>query len=431
MKNSAKTIYVCEDCGTESISYSGKCLSCGNWNTLKEFKISSSRINQRDKSPAVRSKPEKLSDISNSESLRYSTSIGEFDRVLGGGLVKGSLILFAGEPGIGKSTLLSQIGGLNKNILYITAEESLAQVKNRFDRLKIKNPLLKIMAEGDLQEIIKTIESEKPELLIIDSIQTIYNPELPSTSGSIIQVKECAQTLNSLTKRLSLTTFLVGHVTKGGEVAGPRTLEHLVDVVLYLEGERYHDGRILRGIKNRFGPTDEVGIFKISEKGLIEVSDPSSLFLAERQSETSGNAVAVTLEGTRPILVEVQALTTPTNFGYPRRTASGYDLNRLNILIAILIRRSGINLANYDVYVNITGGMKISEPAIDLAVAMAIASAYKNKPLPADSCYFGEIGLSGEIRTVLKEDKRNKEAQKLGFKTIKENNIQKLVQKYL
>jgi DNA repair protein RadA/Sms len=425
-KKEAKTIFVCSDCGNESMTWSGKCGFCGSWNTLKEFKPSSQKAGA---SAGVYKAPTKLSDISKECKLRISTGLSEFDRVLGDGLIKGSLILFAGEPGIGKSTILSQLAGKVQNTLYISAEESLNQIKARFDRLKISNTSLKLVVENDLSNIIKTLQEEKPELLIIDSIQTIASDEFPSTAGSVTQVKECALKLQVVIKELEITTVLVGHVTKGGDVAGPRILEHLVDVVLYLEGERYHEGRILRGIKNRFGPTDEVGIFKITNEGLKEVSNPSELFLSEMEENAPGNAVAVTLEGTRPILVEVQALVSATNFGYPRRTSSGYDLNRLNIIIALLNRRAGINLNSYDVYLNLTGGLKISEPALDLAVAMAITSSYKNKALPKQSCFYGELGLTGEIRKVMKEDQRLKESKKLGFKSLTEKNINELIKK--
>lgn len=418
-------IFMCSDCGNESLTWSGKCNSCGSWNTLKEIKESS-------KSVSVSSsykEPTNYNDIKDLKSFRVASGLLEFDRVLGGGLVKGSLILFAGEPGIGKSTLLSQIAGKINKTLYVSAEESINQIKSRFDRLKIKNNNLKLVIENDLENILRLIQEERPELLIIDSIQTIASTQFPSTAGSLIQVKECALKIQEAIKEAEVTTIIVGHVTKGGEVAGPRTLEHLVDVVLYLEGERYHEGRILRGIKNRFGATDEVGIFQISNDGLQEVKNPSELFLSEMEENAAGNSVAVTLEGTRPILVEVQALVSVTSFGYPRRTSSGYDLNRLNIIIAILGRRAGINLSNYDVYLNLTGGLKISEPALDLAVAVAIASAYKNKSLPKSSCFYGELGLTGEIRRVLKIDQREKEAKKLGFKSLSAKNINDLIKK--
>lgn len=420
-----KVIYVCSECGDESIVYSGRCQSCGSWNTLKEFRL------KNDKSQKLTDrKKESVSTLSQIESgsvNRIETGISEFDRVLGGGFVKGSLILFAGEPGIGKSTLLSQVSAMVKKTLYVSAEESLAQIKTRYDRLKLGDDSLKLVTETDLDNIEETVRGVNPELLIIDSIQTISSVDFPSTAGSLIQVRECALRIQNLIKSLGVVTILVGHVTKGGEVAGPRTLEHLVDVVLYLEGERYHDGRILRGIKNRFGPTDEVGIFQIGERGLKEVLNPSELFLKERQSSSPGTAIAVTLEGTRPILVEVQALTVPTSFGYPRRTVSGYDLNRLNIIIAILSRRTPINLSNHDVYVNITGGLKINEPAIDLAIAMAIVSAYKNKPVLQKSCFYGELGLTGEIRKVLKEERRQKEAEKLGFRPVRAKDINQII----
>ncbi len=424
-----KTIFMCTNCGNEFLTWSGKCSVCGEWNSLKEVQSPKSKVQNRN--AKLPERPQSLKEISLETAKKTATGIGEFDRVLGGGLVGGSLLLFAGEPGIGKSTLLAQISGKIQNTLYISAEESMGQVKSRLDRLGVTNQTLKLVAETDLDNIIETISSERPELVIIDSIQTIASIDFPSTAGSLIQVKECALRIQQVIKELGVTAILVGHVTKGGDVAGPRTLEHLVDVVLYLEGERYHDGRILRGIKNRFGATDESGIFQITDKGLREVKNPSELFLSEHQDSAPGNAIAVTLEGTRPILVEVQALTVATNFGYPKRTASGYDLNRLNIIIAILTKRANINLSNHDVYLNITGGLKVSEPALDLAIALAITSSYKNKPLPKKSCFFGELGLAGEIRKVMKEDRRLKEAKNLGYVTFVSKNISELISRVL
>jgi len=422
-KKKNKLIYLCDQCGNESINWSGRCQYCGSWNTLKELKISQTKNNSISPPSEAVIYDEKFVKKEN----RIATGILEFDRVLGGGLVSGSMVLFAGEPGIGKSTLLSQVAAKLENTLYVSAEESVEQISSRFKRLKIKNNLITLASESDLDNIIDLIEKKSPKILIIDSIQTIGDPSISSSVGSIIQVKESATKIQKIIKSRKITTIIVGHVTKGGDVAGPRTLEHLVDAVVYLEGERYHDGRILRGVKNRFGPTDEVGVFKITDLGLIEVKNPSEIFLAEYDQSASGVAVAVTLEGTRPILVEVQALVAPTNFGYPKRTAVGYDLNRLNIIIAILGRRTKVNLQNYDVYLNIAGGIKISEPAVDLGVAMAIASAYKNRPLPKGSCFYGELGLSGEIRRVLKEERRDKEAKNLGFLPIKGKKIDQLV----
>jgi len=422
-KKKNKSVYICDQCGNESINWSGRCQYCGSWNTLKELKISQSKNSSNILPTEVLNYDEKL--VENED--RITSGILEFDRVLGGGLVPGSMILFAGEPGIGKSTLLSQVAAKLKDTLYISAEESVAQISSRFKRLLIKNNSITLATESDLDKIIALIEKRAPKILIIDSIQTIGDSSISSSVGSIIQVKESATRIQNIIKSRKITTIIVGHVTKGGEVAGPRTLEHLVDVVVYLEGERYHDGRILRCVKNRFGPTDEVGVFKITDLGLIEVKNPSEIFLAEYDQSASGVAVAVTLEGTRPILVEVQALVAPTNFGYPKRTAVGYDLNRLNIIIAILGRRTKINLQNYDVYLNIAGGIKISEPAIDLGVAVAVASAYKDHPLPKGSCFYGELGLSGEIRRVLKEERRDKEAKNLGFSPVKGKKIDQLI----
>lgn len=426
MSKQDKAIFVCRNCGNETPVWSGKCSFCNAWNSLTEFKpTAKTGVNIK----GVYQKPKVLKEINPISDIRIKSGILEFDRVLGGGMVKGSLILFAGEPGIGKSTLLGQLANKISGTLYISAEESLNQIKDRFDRLKVSQSDLAIIAESNLENILEIIDREKPKLLIIDSIQTISSAEVTGSAGSLTQVKECALAIQRLIKELEITTIIVGHVTKGGEVAGPRTLEHLVDVVLYLEGEKYHEGRILRGTKNRFGATDEVGIFKITSEGLVEVKNPSELFLAEMEESASGNAVAVTLEGTRPILVEVQALVLATNFGYPKRTASGYDLNRLNIIIALLSRRTGLNLNNYDVYLNLTGGLRITEPALDLPIAMAIISSYKKNPLPQKSCFFGELGLVGEIRHVLKSDQRKKEAIALGYNPYTAKNINELIKK--
>ena len=417
-------VYLCDNCGNDFTQWSGRCTVCGEWNSLKEITVPEGSSNSKNVKDVEVSN---LSDISVGKNERMKTGIGEFDRVLGGGVVPGSLILVGGEPGIGKSTLLLQICDTIKNCFYVSAEESLGQIKGRADRLKINPSGLKLIADGDLLSIEKEILKNKPNLVIIDSIQTVYLFEYPSTPGSMVQVRECGMFLQRLAKRTGISIVIVGHVTKEGSLAGPRTLEHLVDAVLYLEGERFHDARILRGVKNRYGATNEVGIFSIQEKGLIEIINPSELFLAETGS-AAGSVVTATVEGTRPILVEVQALVIPTHFGFPKRTSSGFDLNRLNLLSAVISKKTSVNLGNYDIYINIVGGMKLSEPAVDLAICAAVISSYKNKPLPKNLCFFGEVGLSGEVRKVVRQSEREKEATSLGYKMVESfNNINELI----
>ena len=408
----SEVIFICSNCGEEYLKWEGKCSSCGEWNTLKEFKRPKAKFSSREK---IITEPIELSKISTRNFQRTSTKISEFDRVLGGGIVPGSVILLGGDPGIGKSTLLLQLAEKIDNVLYISGEESAEQIKIRFDRLKLKSKSLKIYAETDLENILETALKENPALVIIDSIQTIYSSNYPSTPGSIVQVRECALALQQMAKTRRISVILIGHVTKEGAVAGPRTLEHLVDVVLYLEGERFYENRILRGAKNRFGATCEIGVFEMSEYGLLEVKNPSKIFLAERLKDVPGTVVTAAIEGTRAFLVEVQALTATSIFGYPQRRASGFDLNRLQILLAVLQKRAGVVLGNQDVFVNIVGGIKIREPAVDLAVALAVAGIFKNKVINSKICAFGEIGLSGEIRKVSFESQREAEAKRLGF----------------
>jgi DNA repair protein RadA/Sms len=428
MKQNNQILFVCSNCGEEYLKWQGKCDNCGQWNTLKEFQISKSKY-QTDK--AITSEPLELSKVTIKNFHRLTTKIGEFDRVLGGGIVPGTVILLGGDPGIGKSTLVLQIANKLENVLYISGEESAQQIKMRFDRLGLKSSKIKIFSEIDLSSIINICQKEQPQIVIVDSIQTIYSSDFPSTPGSIVQVRECALRLQQLAKTTSTTVILIGHVTKEGSVAGPRTLEHLVDVVLYLEGERFHNNRILRSAKNRFGATDEIGIFEMTDKGLEEVKNPSKLFLEERLKNVPGTVVTATVEGTRSFLVEVQALTSTTIFGYPQRRASGFDLNRLQLLIAVLQKRANLALANQDVFINIVGGVTIKEPAVDLAVALAVASSFKNKSLNPKLCAFGELGLSGEIRRVSHEPKRIAEAKRLGFSEfIKAKTIDELVRRY-
>ena len=429
-------IFVCASCGEEYIKWQGKCDNCQEWNTLKEFKVARDSGRKHDRQNIPVSEVVKLENVEIKDFTRVSTGVSEFDRVLGGyikdgvsgGIVPGSVILLGGDPGIGKSTLLLQVASYIKNVLYVSGEESVEQIKMRFDRLSLKSDTLKLLAETDLGAITKAISHEKPELIIIDSIQTIFSPDFPSTPGSIVQVRECAMRLQNLAKSTSTSVILVGHVTKEGSVAGPRILEHLVDVVLYLEGQDQQNIRILRGAKNRFGATDEIGLFEMKENGLEGIDNPSKLFLEERLKNVAGSAVTATVEGTRAMLVEVQALTTKSFFGFPQRRASGFDLNRLQLIIAVLQKRAGLDLSDQDVFINIAGGIKIKETAADLAVALAIASSIRNISIKNKLCAFGELGLSGEIRTVSFTKKRMAEADRMGFdQTISEKNIKLVI----
>lgn len=406
-------LFLCESCGNEFPTWAGKCSACGEWNSLKE--ISVSQTAKRSVSSDVEIK--KLSEIEGNNFGRIDTGIGELNRVLGGGIVPGTVILVGGEPGIGKSTLLLQLSNNIKNTYYLSAEESAEQIKIRADRLKISESTVRVLSTPDLQAVGAEIGKSKPDLLIIDSIQTVFLSEYPSSPGSLVQVRECGIYLQQLAKTTGIPIIIVGHVTKDGSLAGPRILEHLVDVVLYLEGERFHDARVIRGVKNRFGATNEVGIFSLQDKGMVEIKNPSELFLMERQSGP-GSVVTAVMEGTRPILVEVQALVNPSNFGFAKRTTSGFDLNRLNLLAAVITKKTPVNLSNSDIYINIVGGMKISEPSVDLAVCAAIMSSYKNRPIDEKLCIFGEVGLSGEVRKVTKQTDREKEAKALGYKII-------------
>jgi DNA repair protein RadA/Sms len=423
------TIYLCESCGNEFPVWSGKCTACGEWNSLKELKIKNSgpsRPSGRQDSDIL---VKNITDVEIRLHERKTTGISEFDRVLGGGIVPGSLILLGGEPGIGKSTLLLQVANHISNTFYLSAEESVGQIKDRADRLKVESNTLTLASDWDIESIANLVLKNRPEMVIIDSIQTISMKSYDATPGSITQVRECGIFLQQLAKSSGIPILIIGHVTKEGNLAGPRILEHLVDTVLYLEGERFNDARILRTVKNRFGATNEVGIFSMQEEGMMEILNPSELFLAERKN-SPGSTVSVTLEGTRPILIEIQALTVPTHFGYPKRTSSGFDLNRLNLLAAVISKKTTINLGNHDIYLNIVGGMKLHEPAVDLAVCAAIISSFKNKSLPENLCLFGEVGLLGEVRKVIRQKDREKEAKTLGFQTrddIKElNDILKL-----
>lgn len=417
MSTKTNTIYICNKCDAQYAKWTGRCLECGAWGTVKEENktIAKKQSNEITYKASI---PKNIQDITPNKNPRTVTNTAELDRVLGGGVVPGSLILLGGEPGIGKSTLSIQIATLVSPTLYISGEESIEQIKMRIDRLKLPTKDLQLLNETNVETICATIKKFKPKLAIIDSIQTVYSDEVIGENGNINQIKASTSKLLETAKSSNTAIIIIGHVTKDGTLAGPRTLEHLVDTVLYLEGDRYHSYRILRTIKNRFGATDEVGIFEMTELGLEQVADPSKVFLQEREEDTAGSVITCTIEGTRPILVEVQALVNKTVFGYPVRKASGFDLNRLHVLTAVLQKRAGINLAQYDIHLNIVGGIKSKEPALDLAVCLAIASAYKDKKLGSDLVAFGEVGLGGEIRSVNNLEKRIKECANLGIKKI-------------
>lgn len=416
MNNKNKIIYLCDYCGEESNTWSGKCRHCGSWNTLKEMKVSKSKGNIGN-NIYEEIEIKKIDQISTSNDDRFSSGLSEIDRVLGGGFVRGSVILLGGEPGIGKSTITTQLCQLVPKTLYISAEESLPQIKNRTDRLKIDNKNLLIASGGDLLQLEKKIVSSGVDLLIIDSIQTVFLSDIDSGVGSLSQVRESGIFLQRLAKRHNIATIIIGHVTKEGSIAGPKIIEHLVDVVLYLEGDRNHEGRIIRGIKNRFGNTNEIGLFMMSNRGLEEVKNPSEIFLSQRENKP-GSVICPVVEGKRILFIEVQALTLITKYGYAKRTASGYDLNRLNLLSAVIQKILGIDLSICDIYLNIIGGIKIKEPASDLAVCAAIISSYKNKAFPEEICFFGEVGLMGEVRKVVLQEERKKESKKMGFSPI-------------
>ncbi|WP_099156819.1 DNA repair protein RadA [Virgibacillus ndiopensis] len=419
-----KTKYVCQECGYESAKWMGKCPGCNNWNTLVEEIEASSMKNRQGLGRDGRtiSKPEKITAIESQKEPRMTTSMKEFNRVLGGGIVPGSLVLIGGDPGIGKSTLLLQISSqLAKKqlpVLYISGEESTRQTKLRADRLDIKTDLLYVLSETNMYDIANQIEDIKPSLVIIDSIQTIFREEVTSAPGSVSQVRECTSELMKIAKTNGIPIFIVGHVTKEGAIAGPRMLEHMVDAVLYFEGERHHTYRILRGVKNRFGSTNEMGIFEMKESGLREVLNPSEIFLEERSQGAAGSTVVASMEGTRPVLVEIQALISPSSFGNPRRMATGIDNGRVPLLMAVLEKRVGLMLQNQDAYIKVAGGVKLDEPAIDLAIAISIASSFRDQPTMPDDIFVGEVGLTGEIRRVSRIEQRVQEAAKLGFKRV-------------
>lgn len=416
--------FVCQNCGYQSSKAYGRCPNCGQFNTMVEemAEVKPARPGSAPSASALRSRPQRLREVSGEVGERLHVPVEEFNRVLGGGIVQGSIILLGGEPGVGKTTLLSQICGAMARtvgtVLYVSGEESAWQIKMRSDRLGVEAEELYLVTETNLTTIFEHVEQVKPQILVIDSIQTTYTDESESSPGSVTQVRECGSRLQHLAKNSGISVFLVGHVTKEGNIAGPKVLEHIVDTVLYLEGDPFQAYRLLRSVKNRFGATNEVGVFEMGGDGMSEVPNPSEAFLAERVVNAPGSAIAVTMEGTRPLLVEVQALTSPTAFGNPRRTPNGVDINRLLLVSAVLSKRVGLKLHEQDIFVNVIGGLKVDEPASDLAMAVAMASSYMDKPLPADLAIVGEIGLSGELRAVGQLSARLNEAAKLGFKRV-------------
>lgn len=419
MAKGKKTVFFCQNCGHEETKWLGQCPMCKEWNTFAEEKLpQAGKTRVRTGMMPV---PSTLADVTTDTEERISTRIKELDRVLGGGIVPGSLVLVGGDPGIGKSTLLlqvcRQIAEEKRQVLYISGEESLRQIKLRANRLGEFTDDLRLLCETDLDMIRQVIEDHKPDLVVIDSIQTMYSEEVASAPGSVSQVRESTNVLMQLAKGLGIPIFIVGHVTKEGTVAGPRVLEHMVDTVLYFEGDRHASYRILRAVKNRFGSTNEIGVFEMRQNGLIEVANPSEFMLQGKPENASGSVVACSMEGTRPILLEIQALVCRTNFGLPRRTATGTDFNRVNLLMAVLEQRIGLPMSNFDAYVNIAGGIRMNEPAIDLAIVLALVSGYKNRAIDEKTVVFGEVGLSGEVRAVNMPEQRIAEAKKLGFET--------------
>ena len=427
MATKIKTVFFCQSCGYESSKWMGQCPGCKEWNTFVEETVKPAAKAVKGVTALAASgsgsftAPKSLSQIEMNDEERYDTHIGELNRVLGGGLVKGSLTLVGGDPGIGKSTILLQVAGNlssdSKEVLYISGEESLKQIKLRANRIGDFTDNLKFMCETNLGIIEEAVLAAKPQVLIIDSIQTMFNEQVSSAPGSVSQVRESTSVLLRIAKSMNIAIFIVGHVTKEGQVAGPRVLEHMVDTVLYFEGDRHASYRILRAVKNRFGSTNEIGVFEMREKGLFEVTNPSEFMLDGRPVDASGSVVTCSVEGTRPILIEIQALVCRSNFGFPRRQANGTDYNRVNLLMAVLEKRIGLQMAEYDAYVNLAGGMKLAEPSLDLGICLALISSFKNKPIDGKILAFGEVGLSGEVRSVSMAEARVSEAKKLGFTT--------------
>ena len=418
MSKADKIIFVCQECGKESAKWVGRCPDCQQWNTMVEMKVETLKATYAAQSLPIAA-PLELSEVKKEDARRIPLPIGEFNRVLGGGLVAGSLVLISGDPGIGKSTLLLQasasIAGRDQPVVYVTGEETAHQIKLRAERIGLHGQGLFVMAETNLEAVLEHLATMSPALLVVDSIQTVYLPGMESVPGSITQVRECTMRLMQWAKRTAIPVFVTGHVTKEGAIAGPRVLEHIVDVVLYLEGEQFSAYRLLRCVKNRFGSTNEVGVFEMKEKGMEEVENPSRAFLSQRGAAAIGSAVVPTIEGSRPLLVEIQALTTTTAFGMPRRTANGIDYNRLLLITAVLTKRVNLKLGNQDILVNVTGGLKIGEPAADLGIALAIASSFRDMEVARHTAAIGEVGLSGELRAGAQMERRLQEAARMGF----------------
>ena len=432
--NKVKTIFVCNNCGYESPKWLGKCPGCNSWNSFYEEKVSDSKnkVTNKDKKSAT---PRVLNDVEAKLESRTDTGIGELNRVLGGGLVNGSLVLLGGEPGIGKSTLILELCDKIKGdgkVLYVSGEESAEQIKIRADRLRIKNNNIIFLGETDIDIIEETILDIKPKLVVIDSIQTMYSDEITSVAGSVSQVREITARIMRVCKGHSISTIIIGHVTKDGNIAGPRVLEHMVDTVLYLEGERYFSYRILRSVKNRFGSTNEIGMFEMQNEGMVEIKNPSQILISEREEEPPGSIIVASMEGTRPLLIELQALTTTSVYGMPRRAANGIDYNRITMLIAVLEKKAKMPFGTQDVYLNVVSGIRLVEPAVDLGCVLVMASSFKNISIKSDVVAIGEVGLTGEIRSVNFIEKRIKECEKMGFKKciIPENNKKLLKDKY-
>ena len=412
-----KIKYVCSNCGYESLKWLGRCPSCDNWNSFSEELIEEKKSGRKIAGGEIHIT--KLSEAVHQSEERIKTNIAEFDRVLGGGLMPGSVVLIGGDPGIGKSTLVMQASSkINGSVLYVTGEESANQINLRARRLKVSSDKISVMTETDLDVILNAIEKHEPDVVIVDSIQTTYKPDFENAPGTVTQIRECTTELMQLAKKKHCAIIIVGHVTKDGAIAGPKVLEHIVDTVLQFEGERSYSYRILRAQKNRFGSTNEIGIFEMHDDGLAEVKNPSEIFLSEREKEITGSVITSSMEGTRPILLEVQALVTPSAYGNPQRVATGFDYRRLSILLAVLEKRANLRLSVQNVFLNIAGGLRIEEPAVDLAVCCAIASNFSDKPAKKDTVVIGEVGLGGEVRSVSHIDKRIQEAEKLGFKKI-------------
>ncbi len=417
------SVFVCQNCGFDSLRWVGRCPNCGEWNTMVEEQriVKPAAKNKRVKVSAP-SRPVRLADVKPQQDRRMGIGIKELDRVMGGGLVPGSLLLFGGEPGIGKSTLTLQVcdrlAQSGSRVLYVSGEESAEQIRLRAERLEADAGDIHLLCAIELDEILEAVNSVDPAMLVIDSIQTVFRSSLASAPGSVSQVRECTAELLRLAKARTLTTILIGHVTKFGSIAGPKTLEHMVDTVLYFEGERFHQYRIVRAAKNRYGSTNEIGVFEMGDRGLVEVDNPSRFFLSGRRPDVSGSAVAATIEGTRPLLVEIQALAAATPFSLPQRVATGFDARRLSMLLCVLERRAGVGTSGQDVFVNIAGGLRIQEPAADLAVLTALASSVRNKPVPDDTVFVGEVGLGGEVRSVNRAESRFSEAARLGFSRV-------------